>query len=81
VEVRFGTPETPRGKGWTRQQAILEKLPVTLDPHSATPPFHLTTDSKANLDVLLRTGQITKCMIETTGRRNHTEEFAVPPPP
>lgn len=81
VEVRFGEAETPLGQGWTRQGAILARLPVTLDPHSATPPFELTTDGNAQFDVLLRTGQIAKCVIETTGRWRHTEEFAVPPPP
>jgi hypothetical protein len=81
VEVRFGKPETPLGQGWMRQAAILDQLPVTLDPHSATLSFHLTTAGSDEFDVLLKNGQITKCFVETTGRRHHTEEFAVPPPP
>jgi hypothetical protein len=82
AEVRFGTAGTPVTEGWTRQQAILNQLPQTLDPHTATQPFYLTTDSPTEeFDQLLGTGKITSCVVETTERRRHTKTFRVPAPP
>jgi hypothetical protein len=82
VDIRFQTDATPLGQGWTRQHAIMDRLPVTLEPHTASTPFELTTDSPSEeFDRLLRDGEITMCEIETTARRNRRKTFHVPLPP
>lgn len=83
VEIRFGTRETPVGEGWTRQQAILDRLPLRLGRNDASPPFEIAAGSAVGFPEFenhLIAGRITRCFV-TTGSRGKTLTFSVPRPP
>lgn len=77
-EIRFGLPETPPTQGWLRQRAILDRLPLTLEPHSSAPAFYLETNpmNLQDFDQHLATGRIAKAFVEDLDGKIHA--FGVP---
>ena len=64
-EIRFGTDETPKEEGWTRNRAVMERLPLLLDEGEISKAFFLETGPQWTeaFDQHLADGEITKCMV------------------
>lgn len=79
-EIRFGTSDMPETKGWTRNRAIMEKMPLLLDEGEISNAFFLETGPQwtGEFDRNLAKGRITRCMV--VDARDRISVYPVPKP-
>ncbi len=70
-EIRFGKAETPSAQGWFPKAAVLDRLPLLLEPGEISSAFYVQTvpGSSDAFDIALAEQQIAWCVIvDAVGR-------------